>query len=251
MADRAERALLDLAFVGSGNAFAPERCWSGFLLNDRHLFDAPPTALYSLKRMHVPLAEIETVFVSHFHADHFFGLPFLLLEYGYLTHRTSDLTIIGPPGIEDRVRHLTELGYPSLLLKPQSYTCRYVDVIDGASGKVNGLQYRAVEVDHGGVGLECFGFRVEIDGRSLAYTGDTRYCDQLMDLGREAEVLVTDCTYADGRGLPEHMSFTEVRELQARLGGDTEFVLTHLGGDVDTRGAKRVTIAADQARLQF
>ena len=76
-----DRGDLELLIVGSGNAFAPERCWSGFALNERHLFDAPPTALYSLKRAGVNLAGIETVFVSHFHADHFFGLPFLLLEW--------------------------------------------------------------------------------------------------------------------------------------------------------------------------
>src|SRR5579884_2415633 len=109
------RGTLDLAFVGSGNAFAPQRCWSGFLLNERHLFDVPPTALYSLNLMGVELAGIDTVFISHFHGDHFFGLPFLLLNFAYQTRRSRELTIVGPPGTEALVRQLTELAYPTLL----------------------------------------------------------------------------------------------------------------------------------------
>ncbi|MHB8575564.1 MAG: MBL fold metallo-hydrolase [Dehalococcoidia bacterium] len=246
-----DRGTLELAFVGSGNAFAPQRCWSGFLLDQRHLFDAPPTALYGLKQLGADLAVIDTVFISHFHADHFFGLPFLLLEYAYLTRRSGDLTIAGPPGIEERVRKLTELGYPSLLTRDLGFTCRYVEVENGFTAAVNGLRVSAVEVEHGGEALQSYGFRVETAGRTLAYTGDTTYCDQLLELGSGADVLVADCTYANGKQMPEHMSFDEVQELQQRLGGTTEFVLTHLGGNVDTRGAPRITVATDRARLRF
>ncbi len=245
------RGPLDLSFMGSGNAFAPERCWSGFVLNQQHLFDAPPTALYSLKQMHLPLAAVRTVFISHFHADHFFGLPFLLLEYAYLTRRTGDLTIVGPPGIEERLATLTDLGYPSLLHQSHGYALRYVEVRDGICGELNGLRYEAVEVEHGGDELQCFGFRVSAEGRTLAYTGDTSYCDQLVRLGKGADVLVSDCTYATGRDNPEHMSYEEITDLQQRLGGDTQLVLTHLGTAIETNAAPRITVAADQARYRF
>lgn len=246
-----ERGPIDLAFMGSGNAFAPERCWSGFVLNQRHVFDAPPTALYSLKRMQLPLAGIRTVFISHFHADHFFGLPFLLLEYAYLTKRSEDLTIVGPPGIEARLSQLVEIGYPSLNKTNAGYRLCFVEVEDGREREVNGLRYEAIEVEHGGEALQCFGFRVTERGRVLSYTGDTSYCEPLVRLATGADVLVTDCTYAHGFDKPEHMSFDEVRKLQEQIGGDTQLVLTHLGGDLDPRGAPRITVAADQARYQF
>ncbi|HLZ70414.1 MAG TPA: MBL fold metallo-hydrolase [Dehalococcoidia bacterium] len=246
-----EPGAIDLAFMGTGNAFAPQRCWSGFVLNQRHLFDAPPTALYSLKRMGVPLAGIQSVFVSHFHADHFFGLPFLLLEYAYLTKRSEDLTIIGPPGIEPRLRQLVEIGYPSLNDGDHGYRLCYVEIEDGAASEVNGLRYETVEVEHGGEALRAFGFRVQAEGRTLAYTGDTSYCEQLVPLARGADVLVTDCTYAAGRNNPEHMSFEEVRELQARIGGATEILLTHLGEPPPGKGCRRITVAADQTRYRF
>ncbi len=246
-----DRGALDLAFMGTGNAFAPQRCWSGFVLNERHLFDAPPTALYSLKQMGVPLAAVQTVFVSHFHADHFFGLPFLLLEYAYMTKRSEDLTIVGPPGIEQRLNQLVEIGYPSLSKDDHGYRLRYIEVEDGAETEVNGVRCEAVEVEHGGEAMRAFGFRVAAGGRSLAYTGDTSYCDQLVRLARGADVLVTDCTYATGHNNPEHMSFDEVRELQQRIGGETEILLTHMGQPPSDLGCRRITAAADQARYRF
>jgi ribonuclease BN (tRNA processing enzyme) len=241
---------LDLAFLGSGNAFAPGRCWSGFLLNGRYLFDAPPTALLSLKRLGVDLSSIDTVLLTHFHADHFFGLPFLLLEYSYQTQRHSDLTIVGPPGVQERVERLVELGYPNLLSRDSGYRRRYIEVQDGAEEVVNGLHFNSVEVIHG-TGLQCFGFRTYVDGRRLSYTGDTTWCDGLLRLGEDVELLVTDCTYAEGRNQPEHLSFEEIRDLRGRIDPQTQLILTHLGGPQTDGGLPHVSVASDLARFSF
>src|SRR3990172_5194768 len=100
----AGRQALQLTFLGSGNAFpAGGRYWSGFLVNGRYLFDAPPTLLPHLKRLGLPAEELRVVFLTHFHGDHFLGLPFLFLEYLYLTRRREDLVIVGPPGVQEVV----------------------------------------------------------------------------------------------------------------------------------------------------
>lgn len=244
-------ARLDLTFLGSGNAFAPGRCWSGFLLNGRYLFDAPPTALLSLKRLSFDLAAIDTILISHFHSDHFFGLPFLLLEYTYQTRRRNDLTLVGPPGIEDRLQRLMELGNPGTLGRDAGFRLRFEEVSDGSELEVNGLRVQAVEVVHGGEKLRCFGYRGSLAGRKLAYTGDTTWCDGLLRLGRDTEVLVTDCTYAEGRNLPEHLSFDEVRDLRGLIDPDTTIILTHLGGQTPSANLDRVQVASDLATFSF
>ena len=87
---------MELTFLGSSNAFAAEgRYWSSFLVNGKYLFDAPPTLLPHLKQLKTPVTDIEVIFLTHFHADHFAGLPFLFLEYVYLTKRADDLVIVG------------------------------------------------------------------------------------------------------------------------------------------------------------
>src|SRR3974377_2412208 len=90
---------LELTFLGSGNAFAGDRYWSSFVLNRRYLFDAPPTVLPHLNKLGTPTLDIAAVFLTHFHADHFFGLPFLYLDYEYVSGRADDLVIVGAPGV--------------------------------------------------------------------------------------------------------------------------------------------------------
>jgi len=154
----ARHSPLDVAFLGSGNALARSRCWSGFLLNRRYLFDTPPTALLSLNRLEADLAAIDTIFISHFHGDHFFGLPFLFLDYAHRTRRRSDLTLVGPPGLEERVERLMEIGYPRTFSHEAGYRRLYAEVSDGAEGELNGLSFRAVGVEHGEGAMPCLGF---------------------------------------------------------------------------------------------
>jgi ribonuclease BN (tRNA processing enzyme) len=241
---------LDLLFLGSGNGFAPGgRYWSSFLLNDRYLFDCCPVALPHLKKAGASLEDIEVILISHFHGDHWFGLPFLLLEYAELTHRTRPLTIIGPPGIEERVRNVTAMAFPNTMKKEMGYSLRFEDLEDGATRELNGLTYTARIVDHVET-LQCFGYRAEVDGRTLAYSGDSQLCDALIDLATDADVFVVECSCWDGACGP-HMGPAEIRNLRERLGPSTTFVLTHLSpGEADV-GIENVLIADDFARFSL
>jgi ribonuclease BN (tRNA processing enzyme) len=228
------------------------------------MFDAPPSALYGLKRAGLAIDHIETIFISHFHGDHFFGLPFLLLEFAFPSaagsrtpRRTRDLTIVGPPGVGDMVERLGEMAFPTLLTDrspggPQSYKRRYVELEPGTERAIGDLRVSAARMNHaeGSLAL-CLGFRVEIDGRVLAYTGDSAWCDGLFAIGRGADVYVSDCNYATGRNLPEHLSLEEVRDLREKLDPRTELVLTHLGHDERPTDMPRTHVAADLKRFRF
>ncbi len=240
---------LDLLFLGSGNAFASGRYWSSFLLNGRYLFDASPVALPHLKQSGVQLEEIESIFISHFHGDHFFGLPFLLLEYAEHTVRTKELQIIGPPTIKERLRTITEAGFPNVFQKKRGYPETYVEVKDGFEGEVDGLTYMARSVTHV-ADFGCFGFRVETGGRTLAYSGDTVMCEALFELADGTDVFVVECSCWEGSCGP-HLGPDDVRELRRRLGPKPTFILTHLDVGQQDLGIENTLVADDFARFSL
>lgn len=219
---------LDLTFLGTGNAFAPGRYWSSFLVGNRYLFDAPPTLLAHLKRLQIDPNEIEVAFISHFHGDHFFGLPFLLLEYAELNRRTKDLTVVGPPGIAKRARSATELAFANVFRKDRGYDLRFVEVEDGVCGDAPGCRFVARQVPHVPE-LDCYAFRVTFDDdRSVAYSGDTKMCPQLASLADGTDVFVVECScWGDECG--PHLNPNDILELRRQISPNTRFVLTHVG----------------------
>jgi ribonuclease BN (tRNA processing enzyme) len=241
---RADKQPLELCFLGTGNAFAPHRYWSSFVLNDRYLFDCPPTALAHLKKMGKPPEDIRAVFISHFHGDHFFGLPFLLLEYGELTPRSEDLFIVGPAQIQEKLEGMTEMGFPGLLEKSRGYRRRYVEVSDGMSGQAGGTHFQALLVEHVS-SLQCYGYRAEIEGRTVAYSGDALMGDAMYKLSDGADIFVVECSCWEPNCGP-HLDPQDIRTLRKAIPPSTVFVLTHLdAGQGDLRGLDGIVVAED------
>ncbi len=235
---------LDLTFIGTGNAFAPTRYWSSFLLNDRILFDAPPTLLAHLNKLRKDPAEIEVAFISHFHGDHFFGLPFILLEYAELHPRTKDLTIVGPPGIAKRARALTDLAFSNVFRRDRGYALHFIEAHDGKSGEAAGVRFTARKVPHV-PGLECFAFRVETAEGSVAYSGDTLMCDAMVPLADGADVFVVECS-CWGEQCGPHLNPNDILRLRAEISPHTRFVLTHIGpGEAPPALAEAGVLIAD------
>ena len=93
-----------LGIGGFGNIGLP---FNSFLINDHVLVDAPPDILQSLYRESVMLDDIDTVILTHYHGDHYFGLPFLLFQ-SYEKHKS--LTIAGPAELRSKVREILSLA---------------------------------------------------------------------------------------------------------------------------------------------
>ena len=236
---------LDLLFLGSGNAFGAEgRAFSSFLLNGRYLFDCGPTVLQQLRKAGASHTDIDAVFISHFHADHFFGLPFLFLASRY-EGRERDLTIVGPPGIEERTDGLMSLGYPHLL-DEAPFNVHFVEVGDDCKGNVCGLDFTTARVDHVEQ-LTCFAYRAEPAGRSVVYSGDTTLCGGLLRLSEHADVIVLECSCD---GVPVHLSPEGVAAV-ARQAPEAQIILTHLDGLQEGQAFPGILIAEDGARYRF
>jgi ribonuclease BN (tRNA processing enzyme) len=240
---------LRLSFVGTGNAFAPGGlCWNGFVLNERFLFEAPPQALQSLNRMQVDPNGIDAVILSHHHGDHFLGLPFMLLHWKYFG-RKQPVVIVGPPGTKDLALTIAESVYPGI--NEIKFEVDWREVAAGETTSINGLELQALPVKHDERLSATLGFTGTLDGRRLAYTGDSAMCDAVLEMARHAEVLVTECASVSDR-VPVHMNLVDdMPVLRAAMNPDAELVLTHIGAGMTTGGLRRTRIAEDLATYRF
>ena len=95
---------LDLVFLGtSGSMPTAQRAPAAMLLRrggERLLFDCAEGTQRQLLRSNVGLIELREIFLTHYHADHYLGLPGMLKTFA-LRGREVPITIYGPPGLRD------------------------------------------------------------------------------------------------------------------------------------------------------
>lgn len=241
---------LRLTFIGSGNAFSPAGlCCNGFIANERFLFEAPPQALSSLSQLDVDPNDLEAVVLSHHHGDHFLGLPFLLLHWKW-KGRTRPIRIIGPRATECLGTDIAQKVFPGVL-DDITYDVEWIEAAPGSPIALPGLDIEAVDVEHDTALAGTLGYACRIDGRRLAYTGDTRLCDAVFDLARNPEVMISECASRDEQ-IPIHMNLVDdIPRIRAVLPGEAELILSHISPDVDDGGLHRTRIAQDFATYTF
>jgi ribonuclease BN (tRNA processing enzyme) len=222
-----------VVFLGTGDAFAAGgRHQAACMIQTPEgslLLDCGPTTLTSLKRHNLPIESIESIFLSHFHGDHFAGLPFLFLEYLYVIPRSKPLKIVGPPGVEKKVMLLYRTLYPDTAAEPLPYALEFIEAQPERSFSVGGTgvcPFRAIHQEQ----PISLGFEFLISNRKIVYSGDTGWTEDLVTHSQKSDLLICECSYFETR-LATHLDYPRILENLPRL-GSKRIVLTHLGEEV-------------------
>jgi ribonuclease Z len=236
---------IPLTFLGTGGFHATAGYWSSFLIGERILVEASPSVLRNMHVAGKDLANVDVIFISHFHADHTFGWPFVLFT-SYRDRRKSDLWVVGPPGIGDFLERMLAAGALDHVVayarsSPDAFKLHYVEVDEGPQ-EAGGVQFRAVKVDHDPV-LDCYGFLIEVDGKTVGYSGDTTLCPGLREIAAKSDTLVMECNAHHSKS-PVHLTFDDVRVIRSEY-PDLPIVITHRSHDVDDGGLPNVRVPED------
>jgi ribonuclease Z len=137
---------LDVVFLGtSGSTPTAQRGLPATLVRrggEKLLFDCGEGTQRQLLRSDIGLVELEEVFLTHFHADHYLGLPGMLKTYA-LRGRELPLTVYGPPGL----RNL--LGSLRRIFGRLTYAVDAVELEPGDALQRDGYRLETFPVDHG------------------------------------------------------------------------------------------------------
>ncbi len=242
-----------LTFLGTGNYLAPPgRYWNSFLVEAEDLtvlVEPSPTALPNLRRAGSGVDDLDVVMISHFHPDHTFGWPFLLLELAE-SQRSEPLVVAGPPGVEAFLSEMMRLGsVAGIEVEARGHPgLAFVEADPSSTRQSAGpLGFSAIEVEHVPE-LSCFGYLLELGGHTLGYTGDVHPCPGLDELAGRADTLVVEC--AGAHASRSHMDVASLRSLAERF-PSCRMVATHLGDDVEAAMLPGVEVPDDFSRLEL
>jgi ribonuclease Z len=230
---------LSVVFLGTGGSVPTARRATACLLvrrgGERLLFDCGEGAQRQMHRS-TGLVQLDEIYLTHFHADHYLGIPGLLKTYD-LQDRERSLRIYGPPGLRDLFRVIQRI------VGRTRYPVELVELDEGAAVEHEGYEIRAVPVTHQ---VRAYGYAlIEEDrpgrfdpaaaarlgveagpafsalqrgqevpgadgpvrpsevmgearrGRRIVITGDTAPSEAVAVAAREAELLVHDGSFGD------------------------------------------------------
>src|SRR5439155_12995579 len=137
---------LDVVFLGtSGSMPTARRAPSALLVRrggERLLFDCAEGTQRQLLRSAIGLIELPEVFLTHYHADHYLGLPGMLKTFA-LRGRESPMTVYGPPGLRDL------FGVLRRVFGKLTYELKLVELRPGDSVDRGEYRIEPFEVEHG------------------------------------------------------------------------------------------------------
>ena len=224
---------MQLRFVGCGDAFgAGGRYNTCFHLTGERtnlLIDCGASSLPALKRLGIACNDIELILITHFHGDHFAGVPFLLLDAQF-SRRTKPLVIAGPAGIDARLAQVMEALFENSSTTPRKFELAVVALEPEQPARFGDICVTPFPVVHGNSGGPFLGYRIEAEEKTVSYTADTEWTESLIPLGRDADLFIAEA-YTFEKAVKNHLSLAA---LEARLDDirPKRLVLTHMGDDM-------------------
>jgi ribonuclease BN (tRNA processing enzyme) len=224
---------MQLQFVGCGDAFGSGgRQNTCFHLTGRAvnlLIDCGATALPALKRLGIVRNDIDLILITHFHGDHFAGLPFFLLDAQF-SRRTRPLVIAGPQGIATRLAQVMEALFEHSSRTKQKFELSVVALEPEQRRSFSDIHVTPYPVVHGESGGPFLGYRIEVEDKVVAYSADTEWTETLIPLAKDADLFIAEA-YTYDKIVKNHLSLAT---LEAHLADikPKRLILTHMSDDM-------------------
>jgi ribonuclease BN (tRNA processing enzyme) len=224
---------MQFRFVGCGDALGSggrfNTCFHVTGERANFLIDCGASSLVALKSHGIAREAIDVILITHFHGDHFAGLPFLLLDAQF-TRRARPLVIAGPEGIEPRLTQAMEVLFEHSSKTKPKFDLSIVTLTPEQAKDFGTLKVTPFPAVHGASGGPFLAYRIETEGRIIAYSADTEWTETLIPAARDADLFICEAYYYD-RIVKNHLSLKTLEEHLPQI-APKRLVLTHMSDDM-------------------
>lgn len=239
--------MIQITFLGTGGATPYKGRTTPMLAvaanSHSMLFDCGSGATLRLAECEIKAGSIQSLFFTHFHADHCVDFPVFVLT-SYLGGRVEPLKVFGPKGTRRFVRTMLEDLFPYIpkLIKGITGTPFTIEVDELGTNEVRnfeGVVVTAACVVHS---VPALAYRVSTEREVICISGDTEYSEEVIRLAQASQILVHECPFPVAMGkVPDHTTAQQVGEVAGAARVNT-LVLTHLfeevvGGEAEMKRA--------------
>lgn len=209
---------MEVKIVGTGGIFSPFNSACA-IINKHILVDIPNGSLKEMRKNGISITNIDCIFITHLHGDHYFDIPFLLLEK-YKDDK-NNIKIIGPADTEKKVKSLTEMAFPNAA-KDIFKSLKIEFVNSSENVKVDNILVKSLPMKHSN--LEAYGYIFKGNGLKIGFTGDTTLCDSVNKMLNECNKVVIDTTFEIGT--ETHLGVNDILMLLKKY-PNTTIIPTH------------------------
>jgi len=232
---------MEIHFLGVGEACDGNQPNTSILVKTeagetagRILLDCGFSAPHQYLSLNASAEELEILWISHFHGDHFLGTPLLLLWFWEM-NRARPLNIIGPPGVEAKVKQAMELAYPNFLSR-LSYALLFHEITPEKQLLISDSIFKGAYNEHS---QPCLSLRLELQEKSVFYSGDGRPTPQTRSLAHGCDIVIHEA-YGFEDTVPGHGSIRTCLDFASEAGAK-RLALVHMQRDVRMQWVNAIT----------
>jgi ribonuclease BN (tRNA processing enzyme) len=222
-----------VTFIGAGDSFGSGGRLQTCILceggSTTFLIDCGATVLVGMRALGVDPNRVDTIVLTHLHGDHCAGVPFVLMDAMLGSRRSSALRVVGPPGTAAHLRALHALLFPGSEAMQPRFGFEVIEIAHRVPTTLGALRITAWPAVHTPQTQPML-VRVECEDRTIAYTGDTQWTDDILAAADGADLLVAEC-YFHTKRVPAHMNWTQLQPQLGRIRAK-RMLLTHLSPEM-------------------
>jgi len=229
---------MKLTVLGSGTFLSKERNPAGYLLEHgeaKLLFDFGFGNLRRLQRACSPL-DVFSLFLSHVHPDHSLGLISLLAykkhaKIFHVREEKRQFNLYGPMGTKAFYENCKK-AFP--FIENLSFAVK-AEELENSQVKHFGLTVKSKPVRHS---TGALAYRVESGGKSIVFSGDTSYCEEIVSIAENADLLVLECSLPNEMPGFDHLTPKDCAVI-AKRAKPKKLLLTHFYPMVEETDIKK------------